>query len=388
MSWSAVPSDVGRDLAAVLEVQNWDPVTLGLIVLVGLILLVVAWLALRRYRRTTGERFRRVLASRDELAVLLHPNPDPDAMATAMGVALLAEDVGTEASIHFPGEIRHQENRAFRTVLELDLTAIERAADLSGDIVLVDHNEARGFEGASDLDPVAVVDHHPGSGDGSSFTDIRPEYGACATIITEYLRSVGFTVETGESTAEKELPELVATGLLYGILSDTNHLSRGCTGAEFEASSFLYSGIDEDLLDRIAHPEIDAEVLDVKARAIENRQAQGPFVVSHVGELSNVDAIPQAADELLHLEGITAVVVLGEKEGMLHLSGRSRDDRVHMGNVLKQVVEDIPMSGAGGHARMGGGQLSLDHMAGLGPSDGVSIEAFTERLFAAMAGES
>ena len=388
MSWSAVPGEMGRDLAAVLEGLSGDPITLGLIAVAALVVLVVVWVAVRWYRRTPGDRFQRVLAGRETLAVLLHPNPDPDAMATAMGVSLLAEEVGTEAEIYFPGEIRHQENRAFRTVLDLELTAIDSAADLSGDVVLVDHNEARDFTGARDLDPIAVVDHHPGSGTGSVFTDRRSEYGACATILTEYLQALGFEPQTGESTPEKPVPETVATGLLYGILSDTNNLSRGCTEAEFAASSFLYPGIDEDLLDRIAQPEVDAEVLDVKARAIENREANGPFVVSYVGALSNVDAIPQAADELLTLEGVTAVVVLGEKDGTLHVSGRSRDDRVHMGDVLKQVVEDIPMSGAGGHARMGGGQLSLDHMAGIGPSEGVSIDAFTERLFAAMAGES
>jgi hypothetical protein len=45
------------------------------------------------------------------------------------------------------------------------------------------------------------------------------------------------------------------------------------------------------------------------------------------------------------------------------------------------------MADGGGHARMGGGQVSVDHMQGIGPSDGLSREAFTERLFAAMSGE-
>jgi nanoRNase/pAp phosphatase (c-di-AMP/oligoRNAs hydrolase) len=309
-------------------------------------------------------------------------------MAAAMGVAHLAEEVDTEASIRYPGEIRHQENRAFRTVLALDVDSIEEKGDLDGDVVLVDHNEARGFRGAADLDPIAVVDHHPGSGTGSAFTDVRPDYGACATIVTEYLRDLAYEPDTGATPPDKTLPVPVATGLLYGILADTNHLSRGCAAAEFDASAFLFPGIDEDLLDRIAHPEVDAEVLDVKARAIEERRKEGPFVVSDVGEVSNVDAIPQAAEELLHLEGVTAVVVMGQKADTLHLSGRSRDDRVHMGEVLDGVVEDIPMSGAGGHARMGGGQLSVDHMNGLGPSEGVSIEQFGDRLLAAMGGES
>ena len=378
----------GQLLEAVFDALAEDPL-LALAISAGVFaLLLGAWIAVRRYRRPPGARLRRVLAGRSSITLLLHPNPDPDAMAAAMGIAHLAADVDTEATIRYPGEIRHQENRAFRTVLALDIDSIEEKEDLNGEVVLVDHNEARGFRGAEDLDPIAVVDHHPGSGTGSAFTDVRPDYGACATIVTEYLEDLGYEPDTGAAAPEQTLPVPVATGLLYGILADTNHLSRGCAAAEFDASAFLFPGIDEDLLDRIAHPEVDAEVLDVKARAIEERRKEGPFVVSDVGGVSNVDAIPQAAEELLHLEGVTAVVVMGQKEDTLHLSGRSRDDRVHMGEVLDGVVEDIPMSGAGGHARMGGGQLSVDHMNGLGPSDGVSIEQFGDRLLAAMGGES
>jgi len=58
-----------------------------------------------------------------------------------------------------------------------------------------------------------------------------------------------------------------------------------------------------------------------------------------------------------------------------------------MGKVLDNVVDDIPMGTAGGHARMGGGQLSIEHMEGIGPSEGVLRQDFTERLFDAMSGD-
>ncbi len=45
------------------------------------------------------------------------------------------------------------------------------------------------------------------------------------------------------------------------------------------------------------------------------------------------------------------------------------------------------MANAGGHARMGGGQVSVDHMEGIGPSDGITRAEFEERLFSALAGE-
>ncbi|WIV67063.1 DHH family phosphoesterase [Natrialbaceae archaeon AArc-T1-2] len=366
--------------------QDVDPLVLSLAVVVVFVAVLGGWWLVRWFRRPVGIRLQRVLEGYDDVTVLMHPNPDPDSMASAMGVARIAESVDTDVTLQYAGEIRHQENRAFRTVLELDLETIETSTDLASEaVVLVDHNTARGFAGAQRIEPIGVVDHHPGNGTGTEFTDVRTDYGAASTIVVEYLQDIdGIGDEDDDGPGIS--PEL-ATGLLYGILSDTNHLTKGCSAAEFEAAAFLFPGIDEDLLDRIANPQVSDEVLQIKADAITDKRVEGSFAVCDVGQIGNVDAIPQAADELVQLEGVTAVVVYGENDGTLHLSGRSRDDRVHMGETLRHVVSDIPMASAGGHARMGGGQLSLDHMQGIGPSSGLDRDEFEDRLFAALSGE-
>ncbi|WP_049926575.1 DHH family phosphoesterase [Halopiger goleimassiliensis] len=372
--------------AVVETLQSLDPLVLSLLVVAVAAALVGGWWLVRWFRRPPGVRLQRILADYDEVAVLMHPNPDPDAMACAMGVATIADAVDTDATLQFAGEIRHQENRAFRTVLDLDLERVESSSDLACDaVVLVDHNTPRGFTGAQTVEPVAVVDHHPGNGTGTRFTDVRTEYGAASTIFVEYLEEVG--ASTPDDEGDPVLSPELATGLIYGIQSDTDHLTNGCSRAEFEAAAVLYDAIDEDLLERIANPQVSDDVLQVKATAITEKRVDGSFAVCDVGEVGNTDAIPQAADELMHLEGVTAVVVYGKKDGTIHLSGRSRDDRVHMGETLRHAVSDIPMANAGGHARMGGGQLSVDHMRGIGPSDGIDDEEFEERLFSAMAGE-
>jgi nanoRNase/pAp phosphatase (c-di-AMP/oligoRNAs hydrolase) len=106
-----------------------------------------------------------------------------------------------------------------------------------------------------------------------------------------------------------------------------------------------------------------------------------------VGEVSNTDSIPQAADELETLEGVSAVIVIGEKEGTIRIAGRSRDDRVHIGRAIEAVVDDIPMAEGGGHARMGGGKIPVEYMDGIGPGDGVTRPELKDRMFKAMAGE-
>ncbi|QFU83318.1 DHH family phosphoesterase [Natronorubrum aibiense] len=366
--------------------RSLEPLILSLVVLAAATVVVGSWWVVRWFRRPPGAHLQRLLGNYDNVAVLMHPNPDPDAMSCAMGVANIAASVGTETTLQYAGEIRHQENRAFRTVLDVDLEQIETSSQLAADaVVLVDHNTPRGFAGSQSVEPVAVVDHHPGNGTGTEFTDVRTEYGAASTIVVEYLEELGAAIEPDDDSLE--ISDELATGLLYGILSDTNHLTNGCSRAEFDACATLFPGIDEDMLDRVANPQVSDDVLQIKATAITEKRVKGPFAVCDVGELSNVDAIPQAADELMQLEGITAVVVYGEHDGTIHLSGRSRDDRVHMGETLRHAVSDIPMANAGGHARMGGGQVSVDHMEGIGPADGIDRDEFEERLFSALAGE-
>ena len=384
---------VGDPSDAAAAVAEQDPLVLGAAVVGLLVVLVALWWGIRWFRRTPGEQFISRLADHEDVSVLMHPNPDPDAMASALAVAEFADHAGVDASLQYPGQIRHQENRAFETVLDLNFDRVDTASDLvSGNVVLVDHNEPRGFSGAGRVDPIAVVDHHPGEGTGTDFTDVRPDHGSCASILSEYFQQQDWEPASPEEEAslngdaDRVLTSETATGLLYGIQSDTKHLTKGCSEAEFTASAYLYEGIDEDSLDRIANPQVDAEVLDVKARAINERVVRNAFAVADVGAVSNADAIPQAADELTRLEGVTAVVVMGQKDDTLHLSGRSRDDRVHMGKALRAVVEDIPMANAGGHARMGGGQLSMEHMEGLGPGDGLDRQDFVDQLFDAMIG--
>jgi nanoRNase/pAp phosphatase (c-di-AMP/oligoRNAs hydrolase) len=378
--------------AGALQSVTESPGLVALSVLLAAALVVAGWLLVTLFRKAPGERFQRVLQEVGEVGVLMHPNPDPDAMSCALAVQELANNRGTAVAIYYPGQIRHHENRAFEAVLDVDFDQVENAKDIEEDeVVLVDHNEPRGFPGADGIDPLAVVDHHPGGGEGREFTDVRTDNGACATILSQYFEDLGWEPlgpdDDGEDVENPVVPTRLSTALLHGIQSDTKNLTNGCTDGEFEAASFLYRGIDPDKLDRVANPEIDADSLEVKAKAITDRDVRGPFAVSDVGAVSNPDAIPQAADELRRLEGVNAVVVLGETDGTVQLSGRSADDRVHMGKVLEAVVEDIPLGNAGGHARMGGGQIPVEHMEGLGPSEGTTREELMERLFEAMNGE-
>lgn len=365
--------DVAGDLA------RGDPVLWAIVLaIVVAILLLAYWYRRWRARAAPGRRFRRLIERSPSIGILVHPNPDPDAMATALGVQTVAEAADVDADIFHPGGLRHHENRAFRTVLGLDLEAIDRHEDLGDrDVVLVDHGVPRGFDGAETVSPIAVIDHHDDPPVDAEFVDVRPDYGACASIFVEYLKTLGVRPESSDGM---ELTPEVATALAYGIHTDTNRLTRGATNREFEALRYLFPAVDDDKLDRVANPSIEASVLESKAKAIINREVRDCYCVSDIGTVTSTDTVPIAAEELLRLEGVTSAVALGTFDGTIYLSGRTTDDRVHMGKTLKRTLEDIPGASGGGHSRMGGGQLPTAALEGAA-ADAMTRPDLRESIF-------
>ncbi len=76
------------------------------------------------------------------LGVVMHDNPDPDAIASAVALVDLAESVGIEAEACYFGEISHQENRAMINLLSLDLRNLVAGDSLEryDAFALVDHS--------------------------------------------------------------------------------------------------------------------------------------------------------------------------------------------------------------------------------------------------------
>src|SRR5215510_10674625 len=127
------------------------------------------------------------------LVILPHDNPDPDALASAAALKHLAATLlARDAQIALGGIVGRAENRAMLTYLNITLVPVSEVR-FNGDtgVVLVDTQPGRPNNSLPDgVTPVAVIDHHPAyaSYDGVPFLDLRAEYGATSTMVTEYLR--------------------------------------------------------------------------------------------------------------------------------------------------------------------------------------------------------
>ncbi|MFB6138453.1 MAG: DHH family phosphoesterase, partial [Halobacteriaceae archaeon] len=242
-------------------------------------------------------------ASTGRMAIVTHDNPDPDSIASASALRAIAAYFDVEADVVYYGEIGRQENRAFVNLLGLHLT---HADDVDFDdydtVALVDHAKAGDFAEAH-LDVDVYIDHFEPedlAGLEASFVDVRTNVSATSTILTKYVQEFDIGLD-----------EAVATALLYGIRAETMDFRRDTTPADLTAAAYLYPFADHDTLEQVESPSMSPETLDVLAEAISSREVQGSHLVSNAGFIRDRDALAQAAQQLLNLEGITTTAVFG-----------------------------------------------------------------------------
>ncbi len=293
----------------------------------------------------------------DSLLILMHDNPDPDAIASATALSAIAGTIGLKTQIVYGGEITHHENRAFVNLLGVDIKRVSPGSyELKRYpfIALVDcqpNGNLTTLE-QSDYDRIKIIiDHHqvlqhlqeliP----DDAFIDIRPDVHSASSIMAEYLRTLNMPVS-----------QLLATALFYGVYIDTKKFSK-LSHVDLKAIEFLAGNVDYELLDKIEYPDISTETAEILAKAIMNRRIYKNVVISNVGFITNRDAIAESADFLLRLEGITTVLVFGIVDDRIEISARTRDVRVNIGAALREAFGDI--GSGGGHAQSGGARIPL-----------------------------
>jgi nanoRNase/pAp phosphatase (c-di-AMP/oligoRNAs hydrolase) len=308
-----------------------------------------------------------MLADARELTIVCHNNPDPDCLASALALGRIAEAAGIdEQHILYSGSISHQQNRAFINLLDITLTpfdpdAVVERADGSL-LAFVDHSTPGANNHVPAGTPVdIVIDHHPAETIDATYVDHRDQIGATATILTEYVRAL-----------DVPLDGPLATALLFAIRRETLSFLRGVTPAEYEASAVLHEHVDRDLLRKLSSPSVSGATIDAIAEAIENRVVHGSALITHVGRTTERDALPQAADYLATLEGIETAIVFGLVEEAIHMSARSTDSRINLGDVLDEAFGDV--GSAGGHQEMAGGEIPLGIFADYTTDDDHLVE--------------
>ena len=285
------------------------------------------------------------------IAIVTQDNPDPDAIASAISFKRIVEKMGKSADIIYGGEIGYDENKVLINLLGIEAVPIAKITNIRdySKIALIEASlPGENNSLPKEIRPDIIIDHHPFDATkvSADYIDIRPELGATSTIFTEYLTKLDYEISEG-----------LATLLLYGIKTDTGGFTRGATPKDLQAVALLYPKASQELLNKIETPLMSSETLDVLGEAIKNRRSIGSLLLANVGFIKDRDTLPQAADHLLKLEGVSIVLVYGLSKDVVHISARNKDIRINLGNAMDKAFGDI--GEAGGHPTAAAAKINL-----------------------------
>jgi len=341
-------------------------------------------------RKSASERriqqLRDLLQDRRNILVLMHNDPDPDAIASGFALQRLIGHLVPKAPVTLAhgGMMGRAENRTMAAVViphvrRISSRTAAQALPKYDAILLVDTQPSAGNHLLYEIDYppdqiVLAIDHHPPrrSQVRAVIHDVRPEIGATATLLAEYVAVSGMDID-GE----------LATALFYGIKSDTRGLSRHTTALDIWAYTALRNFVDTDLLNQIEQvrlprsyfrgisdalmnttlyqcsdsPQTEIEETDDEQNEMhgDEQPCTGYTSVSLLFQMQRPDMAAEVADLILRMEDVSWAICLGIFEDHLVISVRTDSPKARAGRLVRAIVGKN--GAAGGHDTMAGGRI-------------------------------
>jgi nanoRNase/pAp phosphatase (c-di-AMP/oligoRNAs hydrolase) len=322
----------------------------------------------RSLTRARVQQYQRYFEDADRVLILLHNEPDPDALAAGLALRNVLRRTRATAIIGTLQGITRPENLRMADLLDIQVETIQPAEFASFDRIATVDVQPHYFGGLLPRVDL-VVDHHPEQpGYTTVFKDIRADYGSTCTILTEHLRAIDVSIS-----------ERTATAMLYAIKSDTLFFARQTNRVDLEAFTFLYPLADPALIRKMEGADITLERLQHVTRALATSRFRNQVFSAFLGEIAREDFIPYTADFLLQVEDVKWTIVSGIVSGQLIVSVRNLGYSRNAGEFVKATFGDI--GNAGGHRAMAKAVVPLDRFRGkFGDLSGVGIAALIGEL--------
>jgi len=200
--------------------------------------------------------------------------------------------------------------------------------------------------------PDVIIDHHPDTGIEAPYVDIRPKYGATASIMTEYLRSAGI-----KPSAK------LASGLFYAIKTDTGNFERQTLIEDVRAFQFLYRHTNIHLARKIEQSELRLDFLKYFKTALDSRRMRKGRLFAHLGRVVNPDVCVLIADFFMRVNSVNWSIISGIYDRKVVLVFRNDGLRKNAGTVAKESFGHI--GSAGGHKSMARAEIALADLRGV-----------------------
>jgi nanoRNase/pAp phosphatase (c-di-AMP/oligoRNAs hydrolase) len=293
----------------------------------------------RSLTRARVQQYQRYFSDADRVLILLHNDPDPDAMASGLALRNVLRRTKATAIIGAIQGVTRPENLRMVNLLDIHVEPITPRVLGDFDRLAMVDVQPHYFGGLIDRVDL-VIDHHPEQpGYTAVFKDIRADYGSTSTILTEHLRAVDVNIS-----------ERTATAMLYAIKSDTLFFNRQTNRVDIEAFSYLYPLADAALIRKMEGAEITLERLDYVMKAYRAGTLVEQVFCGFIGPTPREDFIPYVADFFLQVEDVKWTVIAGLVGDTLIISVRNLGYSKNAGEFARRVFADI--GNAGGHRAM------------------------------------
>ncbi|MCE9599848.1 MAG: DHH family phosphoesterase [Spirochaetia bacterium] len=284
------------------------------------------------------------IADSNSIYIQTHNFPDHDSVATAFALQYLLKSLGKEARIIYEGEVQRDSLKRMIQELSIDIRHASKYPLAPQDkIVVVDG--CKGNKNVTDLtgEEIGVIDHHHVKApDDVRFVDIRPEYGACSSIVFEYF-----------AQAEIDIPQKVATALLVGINMDTALLTRNVSRADLLAYTDLYGRADVALVNSILINYIQTRDLGFFKTALDRVRIKETLAFCYFPEGCNQNLMGILGDFFMALQEIEFVALCAQNGDQINFSVRSENRDWNASAIIQDVLRGIGFGG--GHMDRAGG---------------------------------
>lgn len=292
-------------------------------------------------------RFYDQFSSDDHVLVLI--NADPDSIASAMAVKRLLWRKVASVTLSNINVIKRPDNIAMIRLLGVQLIHTNEIDEKQFSRFVIIDSQPSHHEVFARFKPDVIIDHHPETGDKAPFVDIRPKYGATATIMTEYLRS-----------AKIKPSAKLATGLFLGIKIDTSNFERQTLIEDMRAFQFLFRHANIHLVRKIEQSDLRLDFLKYFKSALEDMRMHKGRIFVHLGPIVNPDVCVLIADFFMRVVSVNWSIVSGIYKEKLILIFRNDGLRGNAGILAEKGFGLI--GSAGGHKSSARAEISVEDL--------------------------
>lgn len=297
----------------------------------------------------------RDLCEYDNIVIQCHDNPDADALASGYALKWYFDRQGRNARFIYSGKSQISKSNLVLMKERLNIP-VEYVTDIDSPRLLITVDCQYGESNVTrfEADRIAVIDHHQVSGELPELSEVKSNYGSCATVMYELLAKEGIDINEDSS---------LATALYYGLMTDTGDFTEISHPSDKDLRDYAKPNRSDIVLFR--NSNISRDELIIAGDALKNAYYNDDELYAIVeARPCDPNILGIISDMLLEVDTVHTSLVYSILPFGVKISVRSCIKEVKASELAAYLTRDF--GGGGGHLIKAGGLLNRDLLTASG----------------------